>query len=231
MYWKLRKTERRQYLNPHLDAFLANGGDTKTIEQGSELWKQIRLGSVTASNIIHVMAKGKSGEESATRYKYKVKLMTERMTWQAGESYLNAAMEWGIEQERFAVMAYEAQTQTLTDKTGFWLHHSMPWVGVSPDRLVGDDGLVEVKCPNSTTHVDYLIKGVVPSEYSKQIQMQLWVTERQWCDFVSYDPRLPSRNQLLIVRAERDEEAIAKINSEVRAFLAEIDVLISKLGA
>lgn len=201
----------------------------KDIEQGSDEWKAARLGHVTASNMADVMAKGKSGE-AVTRYKYKVRLVAERLTGTPPESYSNAAMEWGIEQEQFAVMAYEAKTDVLTDRTGFWLHPEIKWLGVSPDRLVGDNGLVEVKCPNTTTHLDYIFAGKIPAEYMKQIQCQLWVTGREWCDFISFDPRLPQRNQLFIVRANRDEELIKEMEAETLKFLDEVESLIIKLG-
>lgn len=200
------------------------------LEQGSDAWKLARLGHVTASNIAEVMSKGKGTAEAVGRYKYKVKIVAERLTGAAGESFTNAFMQWGIEQEQFACIAYEAEKETFVDKTGFWLHPDIQWIGVSPDRLVGQEGLIEVKCPNTTTHLDYLFENKVPSEYYKQIQCQLWVTGRQWCDFVSYDPRLPKRNQLLIVRTERDEKLIAEMKAETEKFLAEVNTLIMKLG-
>lgn len=200
------------------------------LEQGSEEWKQARLGHVTASNMAEVMSKGKGTGEAVGRYKYKVRLVAERLTMTAGESYTNAAMQWGIEQEQFACIAYEAQKETFVDKIGFVLHPDIKWLGVSPDRIVGHEGLIEVKCPNTTTHLDYLFENKVPAEYYKQIQCQLWVTGRQWCDFVSYDPRLPKRNQLLIVRTERDESLIKEMEAETLKFLAEVETLIIKLG-
>lgn len=199
------------------------------IEQGSDAWKQARLGHVTASNMADVMSKGKGNAEAIGRYKYKVKLLAERLTNTAGESFTNAAMEWGVEQEQFAAIAYESAMNMFTDKTGFWLHPTILWLGVSPDRLVGDDGLIEIKCPNTSTHLGYLFDGKVPADYYKQIQCQLWVTGRQWCDFVSYDPRLPKRNQLLIVRTERDESLIKEMETETVKFLGEINQLIIKL--
>lgn len=205
--------------------------DTTLVEQGSDLWKQLRQGHVTASNIADVMAKGKGESESITRHKYKMRLLAERIAIAPMfDSYSNPAMEWGIEQEQYACIAYEENKYVLVQRTGFWLHPTIKWLGVSPDRLVGDDGLIEVKCPNSTTHLDYLMTNKIPAEYVKQIQCQLWVTGRQWCDFVSYDSRLRRHNQLLIVRAERNEELIAEMEVEVKKFLAEIELLIIKLG-
>lgn len=203
--------------------------DTRLLEQGTEEWKIARLGHVSASNATAVMSKTKEGKESATRKAYKIKLIAERMTNQPQESYKNAAMEWGNEQEPFARMAYEAMQNVLVEKTGFWKHPDLNWVGVSPDGLVGKYGLIEIKCPNTTTHLEYIWDDVIPTEYRKQMQMQLWVTGREWCDFVSYDPRLPLRHQLFIKRYMRDEKLIREIADEVEKFLSEIEVIIQKL--
>ena len=201
------------------------------IEQGSDAWHKARLGHITASHISDVMARGKGKEESVTRYNYKVKLVAERMTGESvSDGYTSASMEWGIEQEQFACMAYEAHQETFLTRTGFWLHPTVDWLGVSPDRLIGDGGLVEVKCPNTSTHVQYLINQEVPIKYYNQMQCQLWVTNRAWCDFVSYDPRLPVRKQLLIIRVNRDEKLIALMQEEVHKFLGEVENLIIKLG-
>jgi putative phage-type endonuclease len=199
------------------------------IEQGSDEWKVARLGHVTASNMAEVMSKAKGFGEAIGRYKYKVRLVAERLTQTAAESFSNAAMEWGVEQEQFACIEYESATNQFVDKTGFWLHPEIKFLGVSPDRLVGAEGLIEVKCPNTTTHLGYLFEGKIPTDYYKQIQCQLWVTGRQWCDFVSYDPRLPKRNQLLIVRTERDESLIKEMEAETLKFLDEVESLIIKL--
>ena len=201
------------------------------VEQGSDAWHKARLGHITASHISDVMAKGKGKEESITRYKYKVKLVAERMTGEsASDAYTNSAMEWGIEQEQYACIQYETREETFVTRTGFWLHPTIKYLGVSPDRLVGDGGLVEVKCPNTTTHLGYLFDKKVPSNYYNQIQCQLWVTGRVWCDFVSYDPRLPKRNQLFVLRVERDDAFIATMQNEVHQFLEEIESLIIKCG-
>jgi putative phage-type endonuclease len=203
--------------------------DPKMVEQGSDEWHALRLGHVTASNVADVMAKGKSGEAESRR-KYKLKLIAERLTGQKQDSFTNSAMEWGVEQEPYARMAYEVAAEVLVDKTGFWHHPSIEWVGVSPDGLVGEDGLVEIKCPNTTTHLDYIYDDKVPAKYFKQIQCQLWATGRKWCDFVSFDPRLPPPNQLFIKRCERDEEFITEMEAEVREFLSEVQFLIAKLN-
>ena len=198
------------------------------IEQNTPEWLQQRLGHVTASGVADVMAKGKAGE-SLTRAKYKIRLVTERMTGQIQESFTNAAIEWGKEQEPYAAAAYEAKYGVLTDTIGFCKHPTIEWLGASPDRLVGDDGLIEIKCPNSQTMVQYILDGRVPGDYYKQIQCQLWVTDRQWCDFVAYDPRLNKRNQLLVIPVERDIEMISLMEQEVVKFLSEVEALINQL--
>lgn len=201
------------------------------LEQGSDAWRAARLGHVSASSVADVMSKGKTeGSESDTRKSYRMKIVAQRLTGDSGDTYTNAAMEWGTEQEPFARMAYEAARNVMVDKTGFWLHPTIPWVGVSPDGLVGDDGLVEIKCPNTTTHLEWVFSGKAPAKHMKQIQCQLWVMGRQWCDFVSYDPRLPQRNRLFIVRVPRDEKMIAQMEADVVKFLAEVDEMIQLLN-
>lgn len=201
--------------------------DTKAIEQNTPEWLAARLGHITASSIDDVMAKGRSGE-AVTRAKYKVKLLAERLSGQGQESFSNIAMEWGKQQEPFAAIAYERHKSVLLDKTGFWRHPTIDWVGVSPDRIAGNS-LVEIKCPNTTTHLNWLLAGTMPAEYLKQVQAQLWVCEKEYCDFVSFDPRLPEKNQLFIVRVERNEELIKDMEKEVKQFLTEIDELIERL--
>ena len=203
--------------------------DAVHLEQGTDEWKLARLGYVSASNLDAVMARGKSGE-AITRKKYKVRLAAERLTGEITESYSNSAMEWGVVNEEKAAMAYEVSKDTLLDRTGFWKHPTIPWLGCSPDRLVGSDGLVEIKCPDSSTHVDYWLAKQIPTEYVKQVQGQIWVMDREWCDFVSYDPRMPEKNRLLVVRAYRDETLIKQMQEEVEKFLNEVEGLIIKLG-
>jgi len=201
------------------------------LEQGSDEWKQARLGHVTASCVADVMAKGKGGSEAITRKKYKMRLVAERVTGQGQESFTSSAMEWGTMQEPFARQQYEVLHETFVEKTGFWKHPIHDYVGVSPDGLVGNDGLIEIKCPNSTTHLDYLIADQVPTEYYKQMQCQMWVTNRQWCDFVSYDPRIKSdKNKLFVKRCVRDDAFIAEMEAEVLRFLNEVDDLLINLN-
>ena len=199
------------------------------MEQGSIEWHQARLGKVTASRISDVMAKLKSGGEAATRSSYRLQLVTERLTGKPTEMFKNAAMQWGSDTEPFARSTYEAMTGILVVLEGFVDHPTIKNAGASPDGLVGRDGLIEIKCPESKTHVEYLCSGSPPSEYVRQMQFQMACTGRDWCDFMSYDPRLPESLQTLIVRVERDDKAIATIESEVVAFLETVDELETKL--
>ena len=202
--------------------------DTKKLDQSDPAWLQARLGHVTGSCMDDVMAKVKSGE-AITRYKYKVKLACERLTGIGQEGYKNSSMDWGKAQEEFAAIAYQMEKDVFIDKVGFWKHPTIDWVGVSPDRIAGD-GLVQFKCPDTHTHVQYLLSKTMPTEYVKQIQTELWVCEKEWSDFVSFDPRINKKNQLHIVRVYRDEELIKKIENETIIFLSELEDLVNKLG-
>lgn len=198
------------------------------MEQRTEEWYKARLGKVTASKVADVLAKTKTGV-GASRANYLSDLVVERLTGQQAEFYQNEAMQWGTETEPQARMAYEAQTNNLVDEEGFIDHPSIANLGCSPDGLVGDSGLIEIKCPNSKTHIDTLLSGKAPSKYIPQMQTQMAVTGRKWCDFVSFDPRLPEDLQLFIVRVERDDEYIANLEKEVSAFLQEVDETVNKL--
>ena len=198
------------------------------IEQGSMDWHMQRLGKVTASRIADVLSKGKAGE-SASRKNYRTELVVQRLTGLPGESFTNAAMEHGIQTEPKARTAYEVAKEQFVDQISFVEHPSIEWFGCSPDGLVGLTGLIEIKCPNSTTHTEYLIDEKPPSKYVPQMQCQMAVTGRQWCDFVSFDPRLPDDLQLFVVRLERDQEYIEAMEAEVKKFLSEVEKMYLKL--
>jgi putative phage-type endonuclease len=198
------------------------------IEQGSAEWLAIRLGKVTASRITDVLAKGKSGE-ATTREDYRTELVVQRLTNEPGESFTNAAMEWGVLQEPMARISYEAKANVFVEQVTFVDHPTIEWFGCSPDGLVGETGLVEIKCPNSKTHIKYLLAGKPPAKYVPQMQCQMAVTGREWCDFVSYDPRLPEDLQLFVVRLERDVSYIMAMEEEVDKFLKEVSGMYSKL--
>jgi putative phage-type endonuclease len=199
--------------------------DAINVEQGSIEWKKAKLGHVSASSIADVMAKGKG----ITRHKYMVKLVAERLTGEVSESYSNDAMLHGVETEPLAKIAFENANQTLIEKTGFWKHPEIEWLGVSPDGLISIDAVIECKCPNTTTHIDYIFEDRCPVEYYKQIQCQLWVTGRAKAYFVSYDNRLPERNQLFVKEVARDEELIKEMETEVLLFLKETQSMIDRL--
>jgi putative phage-type endonuclease len=199
--------------------------DAINVEQGSIEWKKAKLGFVSASSIADVMAKGKG----ITRHKYMVKLVAERLTGEVSESYSNDAMLHGVETEPLAKIAFENATQTLIEKTGFWKHPEIEWLGVSPDGLISTDAVIECKCPNTTTHIDYIFEDRCPVEYYKQIQCQLWVTGRSKAYFVSFDNRLPEKNQLFIKEVLRDEELIKEMETEVLLFLKETQSMIDRL--
>lgn len=198
------------------------------IEQGSKEWLELRLGKVTASRIADVLAKGKSGE-ALSREDYRYELVVQRLTGDPGESFTNAAMEWGTATEPQARIIYEAEAGVFVEQVPFILHPTIKWFGCSPDGLVRDTGLVEIKCPNSKTHIKYLNAGKPPAKYVPQMQCQMAVTGRQWCDFVSFDPRLPKDLQLFVVRLDRDEDYIKSMEAEVVKFLSEVETMFKQL--
>ena len=199
------------------------------MEQRTEEWFAARLGKVTASRVADVLAKIKSGE-SASRKNYKMELVVQRLTNKVEESFTNAAMEWGTEQEPFARMAYEAHTSTFVKEEGFVDHPTIEGFGCSPDGIVGE-GLIEIKCPNTANHIETVLENKAPSKYIPQMQCQMACTGAKWCDFVSFDPRLPEDLQLLVVRVERDQEYIDSMEVEVKQFLSEVLDLFNQLKA
>jgi len=198
------------------------------MDQGSEEWFTIRIGKVTASRVADVIAKTKTGY-SASRDNYMAQLVCERLTGQKGESFTNAAMQHGTDTEPLARAAYEAFKDVLVDEVGFVPHPTIKMAGASPDGMVGDDGLLEIKCPNTATHIETLLSESVPGKYFTQMQFQLSCTGRQWCDFVSFDNRLPEELQLFVKRVPRDEVFIRLIEAEIVQFIAELDDKINKL--
>ena len=198
-------------------------------EQRTTEWFQARLGKVTASRVADVIAKTKTGY-SASRENYMAQLVVERLTNTQAESFTNAAMEWGVANEKFARAAYELKMGVMVDETGLVDHPTIPMAGASPDGLVGEDGLVEIKCPNTATHIDTLLTQTVPAKYNTQMQFQMACTGRQWCDFVSFDPRMPQKAQIFIKRVLRDDSFIKEIESEIKKFLAEVSAKVDQLN-
>lgn len=200
------------------------------LAQGTEEWIQARCGNVTASRIADMMAELKGGKgESASRRNYRAELVCELLTGKVQKSYCSLDMQRGIDLEPLARAAYEVRQGVMVDQVGFILHPTVPRSGSSPDGLVAESGMVEVKCPKAATHIDYLLAGVAPSDYQLQMLWQMACCEREWVDFISYHPDLPEELQLFVVRFPRDNDRITKIEKAVIEFTREIDETISRL--
>ena len=198
------------------------------IEQGTPEWFAQRLGKVTASRVADIIAKTQSGA-AASRKNYLAQLVAERLTGQAADSFKSGAMQHGTETEPMARMAYETETGQMVTEVAMIQHPKIEMAGASPDGLVGEDGLVEIKCPNTSTHIATLMADKAPSGYMAQMQWQMACTGRAWVDFVSFDPRMPEDMQLFIKRVPRDEKLIAEYEAEVIKFLAEVQDTVDKL--
>jgi putative phage-type endonuclease len=198
------------------------------MEQRTDDWFLARCGKVTASAIYKVMARTKTGW-GADRANYAAQLVSERLTGRPADSFTNAAMQWGIDTEAQARAMYELETGNGVIECGFFDHPEIAMSGASPDGLIGTDGLIEIKCPNSATHIATLRGAGIDGKYIKQMQWQMACTGTQWCDFVSFDPRLPDEMQMHITRVERDEEMLADISAHVTEFLAEVDATVADL--
>ena len=199
------------------------------IEQGSAEWFALRCGKVTASRIADLMAKTARSGYGASRANYMAELVAERLTGQPAERFQNDAMRWGSEKEPEARAAYEFTHNVTVEEVGFVPHPLIADTGASPDGYVGNLGLIEIKSPNTATHIETLLGEVVPGKYSLQMQWQMACTGRHWCDFVSYDPRLPPSMQLFVKRVERDASLIGDMESEVRSFLRELEQKVTAL--
>ncbi len=202
--------------------------DTVGLVQGTDEWLQARLGKVTASRVTDVIAKTKKGW-GASRANYAAELIAERLTGAAGDRYENAAMRHGTETEPQARAAYEFYLDHDVFEVGFVPHPTIIMAGASPDGLVGDDGLVEIKCPNTATHIETLLGGTLAAKYETQMDFQMACTGRQWCDWVSFDPRMPEDLRLFCVRRERDDKIVTELEQAVIDFLTELDETIAKL--
>jgi len=198
------------------------------IEQRSDAWFAQRAGCLTASRVGDMMAKTKSGY-SASRANYAAQLIAERLTGTAAASFSNAAMQHGIDTEAEARNAYEFLHDVTVVEAPFVPHPTIAWSGASPDGFVGVEGLVEIKCPNTATHINTLRGGSIDQKYIYQMQWQMACTDMNWCDFASYDPRLPIEMQLHVRRVDRDDDLIAEIEAEAVAFLDEIAATVADL--
>jgi putative phage-type endonuclease len=200
------------------------------VVQGSPEWHALRLGRVTASRVADVVARTKAGY-GASRANYMAELLTERLTGVPQDIYVSAAMQWGKDHEEEARTAYEFHTDRAVELVGFVNHPTIQLAGASPDGLVESHGLIEMKCPNTATHIDTLVNRRHPSRYTAQIQFQLACTGRTWCDFISFDPRVPERMRLFICRVPRDPVFISDLEREVEKFLVESDAKYKQLIA
>lgn len=198
------------------------------MEQRSEEWFAIRLGKVTASRIADMVTRTKSGY-GASRANYMAELIAERLTGKQAERFQSVAMAWGTETESIARVAYEKTTGSTVLEGGFVPHPTIANSGASPDGYVDLDGLVEIKCPNTATHIDTLISQSVPERYMLQMQWQMVCADRQWCDFVSFDPRMPENMQMFIKRVQRDQPMIYMLQNETVKFLVELDDKLAAL--
>jgi putative phage-type endonuclease len=200
------------------------------ISQGTDEWKALRCGKVTASRVADVVARTKSGY-SASRANYMAQLIAERLTGVPAPSYTSAEMQWGTDQEPHARDAYQRTTFEMVEQVAFVHHPKIEHAGCSPDGLIGDAGLIEIKCPNTSTHLETLLGKSAPAKYIDQMQFQMACTGRQWCDFVSYDPRMPENMRLFIRRVKRDDKRIDELETEIASFLFEMAVKLSELNS
>ena len=198
------------------------------MDQQSPEWYAARLGKITASKIADVCARTQKGY-GASRENYMAQLIVERLTGQPASTYVNAEMQWGTETEPLARDAYEFYRDVDVEQVGFIPHPTIPDSGASPDGLVGDVGLVEIKCPNTATHISTLLGDAISGRYIHQMQWQMACTQRQWCDFVSFDPRMPPRMRLFVKRIARDEALLGQITREVALFLREMQTKLATL--
>lgn len=205
--------------------------DAAIIQRSAE-WFAARCGSLGASQLADALAKTKSGW-GASRANLRAKLVVERLTGQQEEGFASSAMIWGQEKEEEARIAYSFVTGHDVTEVGLYKHPTIIGSHASPDGLVGHDGCLEIKCPNSATHIEVLKSNQVAHKYMLQMQWQMACADRRWCDFVSFDPRMPDHLMLYIQRVQRDDEMLATLESEVAVFLEEVDEdvkALSKLG-
>lgn len=206
------------------------------IEQQTPEWLQIRCGMVTTSRVADIIGKRVKGGtgELKERARYRAEVVSECLTGRAVEHYVTPAMEWGIETESLARAAYEMRFDVETEPGGFHIHDRITRFGSSPDGLVGENGVLEIKCPTTATHIEWLKAGIanpqfIPEEYQAQMLGEMACTGRAWCDFVSFDPRLPKKMQMFARRFPRDDDRIAKIEEAVLLFLEEVIAEIKML--
>lgn len=198
--------------------------------QNTPEWHAARAGRCTGSRIADVTAKGKAGAPSAMRATYLGELVAERLSgFQSMDGYKSPAMKWGTDNEPTACAMYAFMYDAEPTPVGFVLHPTLDMAGASPDRLVGDKGLIQIKCPNSSNHADTLLGSSIDGKYVKQIQWEMLCAEREWCDYVSFDPRFPAEMQLFVKRIHRDDAQIKELETEVHQFLVDVDRKVDQL--
>ena len=198
------------------------------VEQGTDEWHEMRRGVITASRFKDVMSKGRGDAPSKTRQSYMLELAAESLTGEVEHFEPNKYMKWGTEKEPEAKSMYELITDNEVDEVAFIKHDTLN-CGVSPDGLINADGGLEIKCPKTTTQIETFLSGKMPSQHKAQVQGCMWVTEREWWDFVSFDPRIAGESSFFTVRVERDEDYIANLAEQISLFDSELQSLINKL--
>ena len=198
---------------------------------GTDQWFAARRGMLTASRVADALAMLKTGKPSESRRKLAFELVAERVTGILVERFVTPAMQWGIEQQSNAIQAYEELTGNIVGPELFVLHPSVDWFGATPDGLVGEDGLLECKCPTTPTHVAWRLTGEVPDQHKPQMLAQLACTGRKWVDFVSFDPRIPGPARLFVRRFEPPRKRIEEVEEGARKFLAEVAAMCEQLEA
>jgi len=193
-------------------------------EQGSDAWHELRRGTVTASRFKDVMSKG----QGKTRKSYMYQLAAELITGEVTESYTNEYMEWGTLTEPQARAMYELESGNTVEEVGI-ITLDCGEIAASPDGLIGEDGMIEIKCPKTTTQIETFLSGKMPTSHKAQVQGQLWVSGRQWTDFVSFDPRIDGDSSYMCVRIERDEDYIKEIESACFLFAKELQEMVKIL--
>jgi len=197
------------------------------MEQGSAEWLALRLGKVTASRMKDVLSKGRGTAQSKTAETYMMELLCERLTGESKPFFENDAMQWGTATEPQARAMYELMSGNTVNEVAFVEHNE--YIGISPDGLIGDDGLIEIKCPTTITQVRRSLTDNYSKDYYTQIQCQLWVTEREWCDFLSFDPRLDISASYLLQRVERDDVFIDAMREKTYLFVETMNELYKRL--
>lgn len=195
------------------------------VEQGTDDWHKLRIGRATASKFGDIMATIQKGEAASVK-NYRAELVVERLTGERSDLYKSPQMVWGTETEPLARLQYVLRSGNDAEESGFFAHETL-LAGASPDGLIGEDGLLEIKCPNTATHIDTLRKKQVPYQYFWQVMGQMWITGRSWVDFVSFDPRLPENAQYYVTRVNRDEQKIRELATSVENFLETVDTEVA----